>query len=813
MDYFFIRIFIRMKKYLALLLISAGFSAEVSGQFLYKGRVRDSKSGEFLAFVNIVFNEDPHKGSVSDIDGKFLYRSDNKIKTITFSYIGYKTLKIDFDSAAANDNLLINLVQADLTLQEVIISAGENPAHRIIRQTIANKNRNDPENADAFSYTSYNKTVCDFKSNDSILRDSIQIEIDSVLKGGHLLMMESVTRRNFLKPDKSEETIIGTRVSGFKHPSFATVATDIQPFSFYKDIITIFDINYLNPIAGGSLSKYQFSLKDTLYQGQDTVFVISFKPKPGKNFEGLMGLLYINTNYFAIQHVIAEPYEKGFIDVKIQQLYTLIDNKQWFPNQLNFELRINEYPGLSAGVYMKGKSYISQVKLNPAIKAGDFSQASITLDAKASEHDSTFWATNRAEKLDEKEEITYRVLDSLGEKNKFERALKMMEKIVVYKFPLKYVDLDLTKLFINNRFEGQRLGLGLYTNETWLKGFTIGGFFGYGLKDKQWKYGGDFTWVLIKSHELELKGLYQNTLAEAGNISANYLDAPNFGWRKYVIARVDRVEQKGFSLGLRMFRYLKLNVSATYSELKPQYSYTFQPQTADLRNAYTNAEAKLSMRYAYKEKIVESFNTRMSQGTNFPVFSVTYSRGLKNVYGSQFDYHKVEAQIEQKVYFKNVGETRFRLRGGFIDTPLPYGLMFTGEGSFDKKFPYLLRNYFQSMDPYEFLSDRYVNFFFSHNFGTLLFKTDKLKPKFSIHHNMTWGMLEYKERYEGLDFLTKEKGFYESGLIIDDILRFNYLNIAYLGVGGGVFYRYGSYANHNMADNFVYRFSVTFSTK
>lgn len=802
-----------MKKCLALLLISITISVEVSGQFLCTGRVRDSKSKEVLAFVNIIFNEDPYKGSVSDIDGKFSYRSKTKITTVTFSYIGYNTLTVNLDSAAAINNIFIDLTAADLTLQEVVIRAGENPAHRIIRQTIANKSRNDPENVDSFRYTSYNKTICDFKSNDSIIKDSVQIEIDSVLKGGHLMMMESVTKRNFLKPDKSEETIIATRVSGFKHPSFATVATDIQPFSFYKNIIPIFDINYLNPIAGGSLAKYQFDLKDTLYQGQDTVFVISFKPKPGKNFEGLIGLLYINTTYFAIQNVIAEPYEKGFIDVKIQQLYTFIDHKQWFPNQLNFELKIKQYPGLSSGIYMKGKSYISQVELNPVLKSRDFSQASIKLDAKASEQDSTFWAASRAERLDDREVITYRVLDSLGEKYKFEKILKMMEKMAVYKFPLKYLDLDLTKLFINNRFEGQRLGLGLYTNETFLKWFTIGGFFGYGLNDKQWKYGGDFTWVLKKNQELELKGFYQSTLAEAGNMNSNYLDRANFAWRNYIIARMERVDQKGFSFSARTLRYLKLNLAATYSEFKPQYTYTFQTHAAELGNPYTNAEVKISVRYAYKEKLVESFNTRMSEGTKFPVLSVTYSRGLKNIYGSQFDYHKVEAQIEQKVYLKNVGETRFRLRGGFIDSPLPYGLMFTGEGSFDKKFPYLLRNYFQSLGPYEFLSDRYANFFFSHNFGTLLFKTEKFKPKFSIHHNMSWGMLEYKERHSGLDFLTKEKGFYESGLIIDDILRFNYLNIAYFGLGGGVFYRYGFYANHNVADNFVYRFSVTFSTK
>ncbi|MBC8643379.1 hypothetical protein H9W95_02595 [Flavobacterium lindanitolerans] len=79
-------------------------------------------------------------------------------------------------------------------------------------------------------------------------------------------MMESVTNRKFIKPDISEEVVIGTKVSGFENPTFASLATDFQPFSFYKDNIRLFNINYLNPISKGSLKKYKFRIEDTIYQ-------------------------------------------------------------------------------------------------------------------------------------------------------------------------------------------------------------------------------------------------------------------------------------------------------------------------------------------------------------------------------------------------------------------------------------------------------------------------------------------------------------------------------------------------------------------
>ena len=61
-------------------------------------------------------------------------------------------------------------------------------------------------------------------------------------------------------------------------------------------------------IAFFNKSKYIFIIEDTLYtEMQDSVFVISYRPKPNTNFDGLEGLLYINSNKWAIQNAIARP--------------------------------------------------------------------------------------------------------------------------------------------------------------------------------------------------------------------------------------------------------------------------------------------------------------------------------------------------------------------------------------------------------------------------------------------------------------------------------------------------------------------------
>lgn len=796
---------------LSLLFVAFFYTISCFGQKSIKGKIIDSESGEPLAFVNIIFNSNPHLGTVSDIDGKFSAQIGIPIDSVQCSYVGYEKKTVVLNQSINRKNILIRLKPSSVQLKEVRIYPGINPAHRIIKKAIENKEINHPENIDYFKYSSYNKSFFDFAFNDSLVDDSIKIQVDSALQGGHLFLMESVTERKYIHPDISEEVIIGTRVSGFKHPSFATLATDLQPFSFYDDLIPIIDITYLNPISKGSTDKYYFHLEDTLYQGLDSVFIISFKPKPKKNFDGLEGLLYINTNKYAIQNVIAEPYKKGFIDIKIQQKYQLIDGKQWFPQQLNYEFKLNNYITTGVGLIAVGKSYIKDVELDIELERSDFSIETTRMDEEASERDSAFWEKHRVEALDKAEKATYRLLDSIGEKHNFDGFLHFMEKFVLGKIPIGFVDLDLTETLIYNDYEGFRFGFGAYTNEKVSKIFSVGGFFGYGQHDHKWKYGGELLIALDRNKELQLKLSHRNTLLEAGRSYLDYFKLSPYDTRSYLAFRMDHVVENSFSIGFRALRYAKMEIGFYHSKINPKYEYTFKYSEENL-NQYTNSSIKLRMRYAYKEKLVESFGQRMSMGTDYPVLHLSYSKGIEGFQGAAFDYNKVEIGIEENFLTRSLGASRIRLNAGIIDRPLPYGMMFTGEGSYDEDLKYVVRNHFQTVKPYEFLSDRYVDVFFQHSFKSLLLQVGKFRPYLTVSQNIGFGELENPTAHQKIDFKTKEKGLYETGLIIDNILRMNYVNIGYLGFGFGAFYRYGAYASEKQMDNFAFKFSVMFST-
>lgn len=195
-----------------------------------------------------------------------------------------------------------------------------------------------------------------------------------------------------------------------------------------------------------------------------------------------------------------------------------------------------------------------------------------------------------------------------------------------------------------------------------------------------------------------------------------------------------------------------------------------------------------------------------------PIINFTFSRGL-NIFNSEsFQYNRIETTIDFSAYNGRIGQSNIRLASGFIDRSLPYGMLFTGEGSKNTGIPILINNSFQTMLPYEFLSDKYINLFYSHNFGSLLFSTKKFKPQFVVVQNSGWGSLD-NSSYQGIDFKEKDKIYLESGLIINNIIKFKYINVIYLGFGIAGFYRYGYYGYDNFKDNLALKVSASISLK
>ncbi|MCD6366910.1 MAG: carboxypeptidase-like regulatory domain-containing protein [Bacteroidales bacterium] len=803
----------------------SGFSQPV-----LNGKVVDANNKEPLAFVNIAYGT--HQGVTTSIDGLFSLPVTHDSLKIIVSFIGYKQRIFTINKQDVQHFKVIYLQPETYHLQEVKVLPGKNPADRIINQVVANRKVLDPEkHLKSFAYKSYNKMYFTVKTqhNESLAKDTIQVALDfsqtkvpdslsvrkkdtaktskmeAFLKKRHLLMMETVSQRYFKAPDKDFEEVTASKVSGFAMPTFVILATQLQSFSFYKTQLNLLDNHYLSPISKGSPQSYLFILKDTLYVGADTVFIIAFRPHKGKNFDGLKGLLYIKTPDYAIQNVIAEPMEQGDFFIKIQQQYEKVQDKQWIPAQLNADLVFNnllvsDSGGTGTSLVGVNKTYLYDIKLNPELDSVKFSGTAFKVDKKAFKQPDSLWQQVRVIPLNDKEQETYRFIDSLGRAKNFDTKFRFLKLLTTGKIPFHFVNIDILKILSFNEYEGFRPQLGLETNDKIAEWFILGGYLAYGIKDKDWKYGGALSFVFSKEHNLGLKFSYHNDVLETGGL--NFYDyKPNFSstefYRGMFVNNMykDEAYRAGFSF--RVIRYLKGSIFVQKRFLASGDTYRLMHVGNNITVSYPQLsvnETGIQFRYAYKEKQAKMMSEIFSLGTKYPVVWFNFTKGVlwQNI---GIDYTKMTLQATKHFEWKKLGITNLKLTGGRVDGQVPVWLQFNANAAY-YPFSVEVANSFATMRMNEFFSDRFAAFYFEHNFKSLLLKTRFFAPQIKVVYHTEFGTMKNSEQHDYFQFKTLDKGYHEAGLVINNILR---SNLSGIGIGG--FYRFGPYGFNKFKDN------------
>lgn len=773
--------------------------------------VKDIDSKEVIPFAKIEING--QHPILSDIDGIFKLNQQN-IKTISISAFGY------LDSMFLVENMMDSIfyLKSKVNLiEEVEIKPHEDPAVRVINKAIENKKKNDPLRNDAFKYTSYSKFI--FTVNEDAINsisDTTNKQSERDLKDyfakQYLMLIESSTERAFQPPARDIEKVVAYKVSGFNHPLFASFANELQSFSFYDNQFQILGKSYLNPLVFGSTSKYWFFMQDTIVNQTDTTFSIRFTPKKNKIFEGLKGYIYINTNGYAIEKVIVEPKDSIplFGKIKIVQEYEFIDNKKWFPVKLSTEML---YKSIQLGseseetyIVGKGSMYINDIQLNPEekIKLSLNNGALITLNNADKVKDEK-WDTLRKFELTDKEKNTYKKVDSISKAHNLNQKFNALTSLFDGKIPIKFINIDLTKVLNYNRFEGLKLGLGIENSKNVSKWFTTGGYFRWGTKDKEWKYGvySDFQILSSKIGKLSIK--YQDDVLPRGvtqyqkepfnlgnglNLSHLYLNQMEYA----------RTAQIDFSFYLTT--NIKLLIGNNYQRIYSTNNYTFLNNTIVYKN-YDQYQLYSEINWNIREKAVITSGIRVPKPSNYPKVKLKFTKGLKDVFLSTFDFSKIHFEIEQNLPVRTFG--RFIWDVQYFKTignvPITFQNIAPSSGrqgnlSIFKKF--------ETMPISNSYNKEMGLLFTKFQFNTIKTKKESFQPRFSIYYGYGIGKFSNKQHHE-LSFISIDKGYAEGGLIIDGIFKSGFSSF-----GIGVFYNYGFYASPYVKDNFI--FKITLST-
>lgn len=809
------------KIFLVSLIITSSFALS-SQNYKISGRITDEVTKEALAFVNIVAN-DGRIGVTSSIEGFFTIQSNVPIDSLRFSYVGYKPktiLQHDLDS-----KINVQLTRQNIDLKEVVILPTENPAHRIIEKTIANRDLNNPFKNSSFSYVSYNKMI--FTSDVVTDTNAIRISADTALADSinrslreayrfftnqHLFMMESVNKRIFKAPSSNYEQVIASKVSGFKDPFFTLLITQIQGISFYDDLFIILDKKYVNPISKGSPSRYFFLMQDTLYPNtKDTVFIVSYRPRRNSNFDGLEGLLYINTNGYAIQNVTAYPArEEGGIAINIQQQYEHIDEKKWFPVQLNTELYFkNMKINNNFNVIAKGWTYLKDIELDKDLRRRDFGKTEIDLDVISEKNSEVILEKFRPQALSDQEIKTYHVIDSIGKAENLERTVNIMKTLSTGYFPYSIFDISINHLFWYTSYQGFRFGAGIRTNRKFLKNISLGAYYGYGLKNQYSSYGFNTEIFLARNHDLKLDLDYSFDILENGRQKVYFVN-PSFmssdAFRKLYVTRYNHVTSESISISGKPTKYINLKLGFERSTIFNGFNYQLfeNNDIFSKKNPVVISVAKMAIRYAPNEKIINNDGFKFLVSNDFPILIIQYTHAFDNFLSSNYQYNRIDFHFTKSYTTKYYGKSSMLLKAGFVDRDLPmWGLyVFTSNNNKDYLFA---SNSFSTMPFNKYYSSSSIELFLEHNFGKLLFRKDKFEPELVLHQNIAFGWTSNKQYFVNQNIISPEKGYFESGISINNIV-----NLKFYSLGIGAFYHYGPYSSSDFYSNIALKWGISF---
>lgn len=788
------------QRFFLILIFFSSINPAFTQSDFFSGLVEDARTSEALAFVNILINDSIYGGS-TDIDGKFSLKVATSLNKAQFSFVGYETQVLHETSSKAFHR--IKLKQKTIQLDEVVVKPGINPAHRIIQNAVDSSHQNDPKKLKAFRYTTYDRMVL---SIDTTSTEKATKALKDFADQRDIMVLETVSEKSFMFPDKSFEKVVASKISGLKDPIAVFLLSQLHATDFYEESIRISDKQYVNPISRGSIEKYLFILEEmNATTTGDTLFTISYRPRRNTNFDGLKGTISIHSDSWAIQNVTASSANTDSkINIRIQQLYEKADGNQWFPAQLNTEISFQNVRPIKG----YARSYLRDIEINPEIDKNIFSNTVLEVEKNAYNQNDEFWISHRADSLSKRMLETYRYIDSLGEAAQLDRMIRITESLMNGLLPVGKVDLNISNLIRFNDFEGFKPGLGLQTNRKLSRHFVAGAYLGYAFRKKQTTYDLNLIVPVIKKFDGEIKIQHYQNYIETGrsnipDYNAGILTENSF--RDYFINKMDFTNGLEIYYSFKAFNYLHFEAGLTRKDIVPADAYIFNPAFSDHssgKNIKTEAFG-ISMGFTPNEKFISYNEIKTPITKAAPVLWVTFSQGNAVFQNMNEGYRKYEIRLENSWHLNYAGKTNIRLEAGIAEGVLPYPLLFNLPASYSNSGLYAPFS-FATMRMNEFIADRYISMFFTQNFGHLLIKKKYFAPDIVIATNISFGGLKKSIHHKGIAFNTAEKGFFESGLLLRNLIK-----LPALKIGAGAFYRYGPYQYKRFNENLALKITLT----
>ncbi len=715
--------------------------------YTINGKITDINTSEGIPFA-IAYFPKANVGTTADVDGKFSLVLDSlPADTLRIEAMGYKQVNIKIPRNNHTQDFVVEAERANNQLNEVVVRAsGEDPAVILMRKIIAHKPQNDPDKVDNYSYEADNRLEADlqrltkaqfqkipFLKNYAFIFDNLDT-ISETKPYLPLYMTETISDFYFSrKPKKQKEFIKASMVKGVNNENIVKyLGTLYQKVNVYKNFIPIFDKKFVSPVSNDGLFYYRYKIKDTQTAYGHRIILVQFTPKRAGESCFVGDFWVVDTSY-AIQRVsmdVSRLANINWVDkVSLYQEFELVDTS-WFCVKDKFVANFTLYDSRKLPGFIGRKtSTYHKIKINDSASAAILADPQWKEDVIKSDsariRSDEWWLHNRPDSLSKNEKAINKMVDTINN----------MPITRIYKNTITFIasgvkDIGWLQLgpyyylYSRNPVEGNRFRISLGTSRK-LKDAHFSAFVAYGLKDKEFKYGGTGIWVIQHFPRVSLYGYYAHDI----NQSTNYYDQVGSDNIFSTFFRKQGVKWKlAFSDDQRI-QFLKEYVGGFSHKLILQHRkftpYAPLPGAAIFTNvdgspsnSVVSTDVGVEFRFAPKEKYLDGQYYRTKLANKWPVLNLEVTGGIKGVLGGSYQYQKLRFSVTESISIPPLGHLYYNLFAGKYFGTLPYPLLEIHPGN---EYYYYNKYSFEMMNNYEFISDEYAGFNIEHNIGGGIF--------------------------------------------------------------------------------------------
>ncbi|WFB67585.1 hypothetical protein [Chryseobacterium sp. WX] len=738
---------------------------------------------------------------------------------------GCKNIDIDADSyqresitvESSMEVSLLKKTSQTTNIEAVVIEDKSDPrALEILKKVNKLFKENSPKSLGSYSYKSYEKISLDIDEdslsqfnqyfNDLNIfkkkreKDSLNnINARKIFSKSKLFLWERAQEFLYSKKYGEKINILDNRISGLKQPIYEMIA--LQQSN--RDVVP-------EQIKPENRGLYRFFLSDTVTLDGRKNFVIRFREvnykKPDRKRK-YNGAIYVDTETYGIKKI--ENFSKNKNEGIITSTWVFYNNK-WFLAHEKAKLKMGKMAmddkvhaddkkdkksfGTYAFLTSKYFDFESPIEEDPKdFKGYTFSVKNI---------DGQSLDRYRTDPLTEREQNTYKTIDSLGKKYKIDSKAQILSGLLNGQIRVGSVDFAVDEIVNYNSYEGFRLGLKAKLNENFNPYFSPDYYFAYGVKDRKWKYGMglDMKTTLEKNSFFRFE-VYDDVTAsgEFNRKMWNFkMRMMNFGNN----LNNDRYFHfKGMSLSYLndVTNGLTVALAVRRNTEEAEFDYQFR----DRGTSYRNFNTLFTLKYSPNSTNIMTPQGKSLIDQKYPELYFNYEQSYKILQGD-FNYSRFDGLFVHN--FKTpIGTTGFRLYGGLVLGGAPIWKNFTMNGlaSPGKDFNFNLTSYlgFATLEGGKYYNDRFVAYYFTHKLPWYLKSFGHNVSSFDFVLRGTIGDMKHPE-YHQFKFRKLDHLYQEVGVEWNNFLS-SYFNL-------GVFYRVGYYATPHFKENFAIQFKLKF---